>query len=296
MDEKVPLLLDTDIGSDIDDAACLAYLLAEPRCELLGITTVTGEPRRRAMLCEAVCRAAGREDVPIASGCDEPLLCEQRQPEAPQAEVLPEWPHREEFEPYGAVEFLRRTIRSRPGEITLLTIGPLTNVGLLFALDPAVPRMIKRLVMMGGYYFAENRGEWNTMNDPIASALVFEAEVPELVAYGIDVTARCTMPAAECRERFRGGPFEVVRAMSEVWFAHHDKITFHDPLAAACLFEPDLCTYREGRVQMVWAPGEHRGVTLFEGEKGGPHHVAAGVNPERFFARYFEVTSVFRES
>ncbi|MGD2174792.1 MAG: nucleoside hydrolase, partial [Candidatus Brocadiaceae bacterium] len=149
MEDRVPVLLDTDIGSDIDDAVCLTYLLAEPRCDLLGVTTVTGEPGRRAMLADAICRAAGREDVPIYSGCDAPILFEQRQPEAPQAEVLPNWPHAEEFEPFGAVEFLRRTIREAPGEVTLLTIGPLTNIGLLFALDPEVPGKLRRLVMMG---------------------------------------------------------------------------------------------------------------------------------------------------
>lgn len=60
----VKLLLDTDIGSDIDDAVCLAYLLAQPQCELLGITTVSGEPIRRAMIASAICTAAGK-DVPI---------------------------------------------------------------------------------------------------------------------------------------------------------------------------------------------------------------------------------------
>ena len=59
-DATIPLLLDTDIGSDIDDALCLAYLLAQKRCELLGVTTVSGEATRRAMLADAICQAAGR--------------------------------------------------------------------------------------------------------------------------------------------------------------------------------------------------------------------------------------------
>ncbi|HEX29746.1 TPA: nucleoside hydrolase, partial [Candidatus Poribacteria bacterium] len=100
MDERIPVLLDTDIGSDIDDAVCLAYLLKQPRCELLGVTTVTGEPERRAMLASAICKAAGRDDVPIRSGSADPILVEQRQKKAPQAEVLPRWQHREDFEPH----------------------------------------------------------------------------------------------------------------------------------------------------------------------------------------------------
>jgi purine nucleosidase len=293
MGDEAPLLLDTDIGSDIDDAVCLAYLLAEPRCQLLGVTTVSGEPQVRAMLADAVCRAAGRGDVPVHSGCDVPLLCEQRQPWAPQAVVLPRWAHREDFPPYAAVEFLRRTIRERPGEVTLLTIGPLTNVGLLFAVDPEAPRLLKRLVMMGGSYFEPGRKEWNTMADPIASALVFGAPVPELVACGLDVTTRCTMPAEECRRRFRGGPFELVREMAEVWFKERDRITFHDPLAAACAFEADICTYASGRVTMGWRPGEGHEVTRFDEADGGPHRVAREVDAERFFQRYFEVTATF---
>lgn len=293
MAPQTPVLLDTDIGSDIDDAVALACLLAEPRCELVGVTTVTGQPRRRAMLAEAVCRAAGRPDVSVHSGCARPLLVEQKQPHAPQAEVLPRWDHRDDFEPGTAVEFLRRTIRSRPGEITLLTIGPLTNVGLLFALDPEVPAMLRRLVMMGGRYFEPRKTEWNTSGDPICSELVFRAEVPELVAYGLDVTLQCTMPADECRGRFRGGPFEVVRDMADVWFRRADKITFHDPLAAACVFEPDLCGYRVGAVRMDLERGDTFGVTVFEECEGGPHRVASEVDTEQFFGRYFDVTQIF---
>jgi purine nucleosidase len=294
MADRIPLLLDTDIGSDIDDALCLTYLLAEPRCELLGITTVTGQPQQRAMLADAICRAAGRTDVPVRSGCDRPLLFEQKQKLAPQAEVLGRWPHGDSSAPYEAVEFLRRTIRSRPGEVTLLTIGPLTNVGLLFAVDPEVPSMLRRLVMMGGCYF-QGRTEWNTSGDPIASALVFAGRVPELAAYGLDVTLQCRLPADECRRRFRGGPFEVVRDMAEVWFRGRDFITFHDPLAGACVFEPGLCSMRRGRVSVSLEAGDALGLTRFQRDDNGTRQVADGVDAGRFFERYFEVTGVFRQ-
>ena len=67
------VILDTDIGSDIDDAVCLAYLLAQPECELLGITTVTGEPVARAKMASALCRVAG-VDIPIYPGAPDPLI------------------------------------------------------------------------------------------------------------------------------------------------------------------------------------------------------------------------------
>ena len=199
--ETIPVILDTDIGSDVDDAVCLAYLLRQPRCEILGVTTVTGEPERRAMLADVVCRAAGREDVPIFSGAGTPLTIEQKQREAPQAEVLPDWPHREDFEPNEAVGFLRRTIRARPGEVSLLTIGPLTNIGLLFDTDPETARMLRQIVLMCGCYNDPSRTEWNASGDPHASAIVFRSRVPRATALGLDVTTRVWLPAEECRQR-----------------------------------------------------------------------------------------------
>jgi inosine-uridine nucleoside N-ribohydrolase len=125
----VPILFDTDIGSDIDDAVALAYLLKQPACELLGVTTVTGEPEKRAELASAICHAAGRADVPIHVGVEEPLLIAQRQAQASQHRALSEqWEHKAfQSKENTAIEFMRRTISARPGEITLLAVGPLTK-------------------------------------------------------------------------------------------------------------------------------------------------------------------------
>ena len=132
------VLLDTDIGSDIDDAVCLAYLLAQPDCELLGVTTVTGEGQRRAMLASALCREAG-QDVPIYIGAEQPLLIEQRQPLSPQADGLGNWSHATEFPRGEAVEFMRRTIRAHPGEVTLLPIGAADQRGAALRHGPGNP-------------------------------------------------------------------------------------------------------------------------------------------------------------
>src|SRR5215207_3702176 len=131
------VLLDTDIGTDVDDAVCLAYLLSHPECELLGITTVTGEAEKRASLASVLCQAAG-SDIPIYPGADRPMQGEQRQSIAQQAAALPRWPHENHFPMNQALDFLADTIRSQPGEVTLLTIGPLTNVGMLFSDYPDV--------------------------------------------------------------------------------------------------------------------------------------------------------------
>jgi len=98
----IKVLLDTDIGSNIDDALCLAYLLARDDCDLLGITTVSGEADRRAMLASTLCWVAGQA-VPIYPGAEAPLEMPQTQPHAPQAAALLRWPHQDRFD-RGAVE------------------------------------------------------------------------------------------------------------------------------------------------------------------------------------------------
>lgn len=294
MAEQIPLLFDTDIGSDIDDAVALAYLLNQPRCELLGITTVTGYPQERAKLADAVCRAAGRSGVPTYSGTEPPLLVPLRQTEAPQKSILPNWPHDDHFPPNTAVPFLQRTIRSRPGEITLLAVGPFTNIALLFAIDPEIPSLLKQLVVMGGVFSGRvpnsPRHEWNALGDPHATARMYQSAPPGMVSYGLDVTMRCTLSAEECRRRFRGGALDVVAAMAEVWYSHGaPHIVFHDPLAAVGIFHPEVCDYTTGRVEVEIASPRYGGMTTFTADPDGPHQVALDVRPEQFFERYFEL-------
>ena len=290
------LILDTDIGSDIDDAVCLAYLLMQPECELLGITTVTGEPEKRAALASALCEAAGK-DIPIYPGLEQPILGEQRQPRAEQAAALPRWPHRSLFPEGEAVEFLRRTIRAHPGEITLLAIGPLTNVGMLFALDREIPNLLKEVVIMGGVYLrADPNLEWNIKLDAVAAAIVFRSPVP-IRALGLDVTLQVTLPVEEVRRRFTAPVLRPVLDFAEVWFDQSQVMTFHDPLAAVAIFDPApadsdeaICQFEPGLVTVDLATDP--GHTVFApGQSGAPHAVAVEVRPERFFEEYFRVVA-----
>src|SRR5215218_11347894 len=153
---KVLLDTDIDIVGDIDDVMCLAYLLAQPACELLGITTVSWETDKRAMVASALCKAAGRR-VPILPGAETPLLVplptlESQQPYDVERSVLAQWDHDELFPRGQAIEFMRQTIRDHPGEVMLLAIGPLTNIALLFAVDPEIPSLLKGLVIMAGAF------------------------------------------------------------------------------------------------------------------------------------------------
>jgi purine nucleosidase len=290
-DSRIPVLFDTDIGTNIDDAIALAYLLCQPRCELLGITTVTGEAQVRAQLADAICRALGREDVPITSGAASPLETPQSQLQAPQKAILATYPHSEYFAPDSAVDLLRQTVRSRPGEITLLSVGPLTNIALLFALDPEIPALIKRHVMMGGLYGEPVAGydinETNTALDPHAAEMVFTAGAPGTRCVGLDVTTRCRLPAQEFQARFNRGNLKIVGDMAEIWLGDRPHVTFHDPLAAACLFEPDLCTYTPGTVEI--ALHSPRLVKFRAGSGTDPHQVAVSVDVEAFFGHLFDI-------
>lgn len=292
-EQKVKVLFDTDIGSDIDDAVALAYLLSQPRCDLLGVTTVTGEPELRAEMASAMCVHVGRDDIPVHAGCPQAMLIEMRQKQAPQARALGERPRQRVFAPDTAVEFLRETIRAHPGEVTLLATGPMTNVGLLFATAPEVPAMLKQLVLMCGRFFERMQGEWNAIGDPHATAIAYgagcQSRPPSHVSCGLDVTTRCRLGVDECRKRFAAKVLEPVRDFAEVWFGRADQITFHDPLTAACLFEPDLCTYRQGKVRVSLAEPT-MGWTVFSDRDGDkPHTVACEVNADRFFEHYFDI-------
>ncbi len=293
-DERIKVLLDTDIGTDIDDSLALSYLLCQKRCELLGVTTVTGQPELRAELASAICRNVGRDDVPIHAGCPEAMLVNMRQKDAEQARALGDWPRRRNFAPGAAVEFMHRVIRANPGKVTLLTIGPLTNAAVLFAIDPEIPSLLKQMVLMAGRFFDGMGGEWNAICDPHATAVVYKTDrptPPRHVSFGLDVTTRCTMPANRCRERFTAEVLRPVRDFAEVWFRRSDRITFHDPLAAACIFEPELCKYREGVVSVSLSEPT-MGWTIFNSPRDDdkkPHAVACEVDSQKFFEHFFDV-------
>ncbi len=289
---SVKLLLDTDIGGDLDDALALAYLLKQPRCELLGVTTVGGQAERRAALASAVRHALGSAAMSVHVGASAPLLIPERQPCAYQAEALSaRWPHQSFGKCNTAVEFLQRTIRAHPHEVTLLTIGPLTNIGLLFALDPEIPTLLAGMMVMGGSLLAEERDqEWNLVCDPHAAAIVMAAPVA-LTSVGWDVTRHCRLDEAEFRRRLAqaGPPLGFVGAMAEVFFRHEaPEVYFHDPLAAALLFESALCHTRAQPLAVELYDAQRLGRTRAV-EGPARHRVADSVDVEAFFTHYWDV-------
>ncbi|NLB69417.1 MAG: nucleoside hydrolase [Lentisphaerae bacterium] len=290
------ILFDTDIGSDIDDALALAYLLKEPRCDLLGITTVTAFPELRASMVSAVCRNAGRDDIPIHAGCGKSLLIEAPQQTAAQAEAIGDWSHEKFSTENTAVDFLYQTIIANPGEITLLGVGPMTNIGLLFAMYPDIASKLKSLVLMCGHFAADADSEWNARNDPHAAAIVygngFQSKPPLHYSCGLDVTTKCRLNRDEGREKFKNySVLAPVRDFAEVWFKASPVVTFHDPLAAVCIFEPDVCTWKDTYVEVPTFSEDAGKTIVTDNSELKCHKIAEEVDSKRFFQIYFDTIS-----
>lgn len=293
MSEKI--LLDTDIGSDIDDAICLAYLLKQSQCELLGITTVSGESEKRAMMASVICRAAGREDIPIYPGTELPLLTPQKQPVAYQAVKLPEWDHQTVFPKNEHIEFMRQTIRKHPNEVTLLGIGPMTNIALLFSVDPEIPSMLKQLVVMCGIFTFKTPlytclTEWNAACDPYATAIMYNAPVKIIKSVGLDVTTHVTMDKKEVEEKFNGDVMKPVLDFLNVKRTG-GFITFHDPLAAAVIFDESICGFVRGMIDSDLESSRSRGLLYFKESPDGKNEAAMQVDSDKFFKHYLEVVN-----
>ena len=290
---KTKILLDTDIGTDVDDAICLAYLLANPNCELMGITTVTGESEKRAMLASSLCKIAGK-DISIYPGIEKPLIIEQLQKKAQQATALDKWVHEKKFPKGEAINFMRRVIRKNQGEIILLTIGPLTNIGLLFTVDPEIPALLKGLVTMAGKFDlnapAYSNVEWNAMGDYHATEIVYRANAPFHKSIGIDISSRVTMDSNEFKEICNHKLLLPVLDFSKIWFEEWDMITFHDPLAASIIFNDSICQFENGLVTIELEKEKERGLTRWHpGHENNKHEAAVDVNKEKFFEEYLSV-------
>ena len=220
---------------------------------------------------------------------------EQRQLIAQQAAVLPGWPHEVDFPINQAVDFLANTIRAYPNEVTLLSIGPLTNIGLLFSTYPDVAELLAGFVMMGGNFdetgSEAGRIEWNVTGDPLASEITYKAPVHLHRSLGLNVTQQVMMSAEEVREKFTTPLLRPVLDMAEIWFTGFSPfIPFHDPLAAATIFEPDLCSYQQGAVKLDNIDGQTRTIWQPNGTSG-PHQVAMKVDVDRYFEHFFSVVN-----
>jgi purine nucleosidase len=286
------VLLDTDMGGDIDDALCLAYLLCHPSCEIVGITTVSGEVEKRAMVADAICKVAGKS-IPIFAGADKPMLPSTMYPTPDGAVKLSNWQHEKSYKKNQAVDFMRKIIRENPHEISLLAIGQLTNIALLFLIDPEIPKLIKELHIMSGVFSDELEtsmdmpvANWNSWADPHASAIVYNTKVPIHRTFGLNVTTELVLKRDERPDPFSSKIMKAVKDFGSPWLEKND-MTYHDPLAGACLFELQLCEYRRGFINVDFKNENSLGMMKFNESHAGNCQIATAVNRNEFFEHYF---------
>jgi inosine-uridine nucleoside N-ribohydrolase len=182
--EKV--IIDTDIGDDIDDAFAIALALKSPELEILGVSTTFGDTEARAKIVDRLLAEAGRTEVPVLAGTPTHTTNVMNQRRYGEGGHFAKASHPD------AVGFILEQIRRYPGQITLIAIGPLMNVGSLIDQDPATFLKLKRVVMMGGsiecgygeLWFCPERGpdaEWNIINDIPSAKKLFLSGVPLFV-------------------------------------------------------------------------------------------------------------------
>ncbi|MEI7548565.1 MAG: nucleoside hydrolase [Actinomycetota bacterium] len=199
------IIIDTDPG--IDDAMAIFYALASPELDVIGLTTVFGNAHVDVCTANAIriLDIAGRADIPVAQGAARPLAMAYRGPADfvhgvnGQADI-PLAPPSRGPHPLDAAHFIIESVKAAPGEITLVPVGPLTNVALAMLLWPELPQHLAGMVIMGGNAFvggnASPAAEANILNDPEAADIVFGADCP-IVMCGLDVTEATVMSSAQ---------------------------------------------------------------------------------------------------
>jgi inosine-uridine nucleoside N-ribohydrolase len=208
--ERKMVWLDTDIGTDIDDALTLSYLLSHSDVDLLGISTVTISTLERAKLAAAICRDMGQPNLRVFTGTDHPLVVAHRQTEYPQTAAVDAAMAVEVEEQIAktgaAVEAMYRAALRWPKQVHLLAIGPLTNLALLVRTHPDVADLLASVTLMAGRFYGPALGEWNIWCDPHAAAIVFES-FKDIRSVGLDVTLQTTRPSEEIWKVFQpAGP------------------------------------------------------------------------------------------
>ncbi|HHW83936.1 MAG TPA: nucleoside hydrolase [Actinomycetales bacterium] len=300
------IILDTDLamgtpGSDIDDGFALALAVADPELTIDFVTTVSGntDVRSATVLTRELLY---RLDVfvPVHQGAAGPIMDPWRDLPAAEsrAEDLPRTGR--------AAQLMVDRVVANPGEITIVAIGPFTNLATAMLLEPSLAQAAAGIVVMGGYFTGHMRdlaapGDFNVWADPEAAAIVL-ASGARLRMVGLDVTYQVRMVAEEAQRLARSAgafaPFAGECALG--WIetlrerypdsAHHGSFPLHDPLAVAAVAHPELLTWEPAHVEVALS-GVARGVTI-AGPPGDGRpanaEIATGVRADAFLEYFLE--------
>ncbi len=266
-----PIILDTDPGigtpgSDVDDGLAIALALLHPGCDLLGLTIVAGNVVQDDGLANALrlLEIAGRAEVPVFAGATRPLFRDssrirERLDGRRRQSVERFWDLASLDPPKGsaargrAAQFIADTVRSRPGEVTVVAIGPCTNVATALLLDPDVATSVGEIVVMGGAIrvpgLVTPAVEFNVGYDPEAVAVALGSGAPVTIV-PLDVTTRTHMTARDLDRIERGGTrlHAFLAATSRPWLRFATEVRrlpgfwLHDPLALAYALDPPILT------------------------------------------------------
>jgi purine nucleosidase len=271
------IIIDTDPG--IDDALAILLAVASPELQLDGIVTVHGncslEQATKNGL--SILELAHASHIPLARGCELPLV----QPSllAPETHgntglgyaKLPE-PGIKPTRSHGC-DFLIEQVMSNPGEITLVAIGPLTNVAMAIRKETGFAKAVKELVIMGGAIRHEGNttalAEFNTYVDPHAAHIVFHAGIPTTLV-PLDVTYQCLLTAQDVGRLLKiNSPIpKFIKDTTDFYMEYHHSYQgikgciINDPLALALTFAPELCDYEDLPVDVDISGGVSMGKTF----------------------------------
>ncbi|MBP3966567.1 nucleoside hydrolase [Paenibacillus lignilyticus] len=259
--DRTKIIIDTDIGDDIDDALAIAFALESPELDVIGITTVFKNVTARAKLAVNMLEMAGRSDIPVYAGIGKPILNQVDLNEIPNQFSEEKDGH---AEGYGtdAIDFIINTVMKSDGDITLVPIGPLTNIAVAILKEPELRNKVKEIVMMGGCFYS-HLSEWNIRCDPEAARIVFESGIP-IKAVGLDVTVQCVLTKEEVDRLFtkpkRSAAY--IRELVGRWQQVTDHYPMmHDPLAICAVFDNEILEFQRDEI-VVETQGEFtRGAT-----------------------------------
>ena len=283
------VILDTDIGDDIDDAIALALAVNRPEIDLVGVVTTYRNTHLRSKIALALLDGWNRLDIPVCKGCDDPLKQEyfffpfEKRDENGKPIIGHYEDYMQDFQECSqdGLEFMANAVKNNPHEITLVAVGPLTNVAKFIQEYPAEYALLKEVVIMGGRFDME-RAEWNIKCDPEAAAIVLSSQ-QKIRLVPLDVTLQCVF-SKEQVERLGGGCVGNKRLskMIDVWLTNSRNRTMpilHDPLALASVFS-DFCTFTPKKVRVV-LDGNERAWTVFD-DAGKEILVALSVKAAEF--------------
>lgn len=299
------IVLDTDMGSDVDDALCLALALASPELEILGITNVGRESVLRARVTRRLLELAGRTEIPVFAGCRVPLLAGAGfNWFGHEGEGILEPGIEPPIADLHGVDALLEISRARPG-LEIVAVGPLTNLAVALAKEPDFASRVGRLTVMGGHLREVSyRGrvfphgvDYNLCSDPHASLVVLRSGIPTRLV-SADVTLRTRLSEADV-QRFEGAGTPLLAALARsvrIWTpvqrqlfdeksaAAVDNAAFlHDPLTLACVYDESFCGFEMLEIEPAIEGGIFRTLVRATATPASlPMRCATSVDAERF--------------